>query len=151
MPVSALSSIAKKSGKSLNDIERYWEDAKKSAEEAGEKDNYAYIMGIVLKRAGLESLSYKLDVMIDDATKALLPRISRVYSTNELQEESEIPQVGDEIRIPGSSSGKIKKISRGDVYIDFGKGSTDVIPAKALKKLRNNVWKLESSVNSYWR
>lgn len=60
MPQKALASIAKKSGASLADVERYWKEAKpgadkwakKSGVEIGSDRYYQYIMGIVKKRAG---------------------------------------------------------------------------------------------------
>lgn len=48
-----LAAMAKDSGVSLPDAERYWDDAKKSAADQGRDKDYAYIMGIVKKRMGL--------------------------------------------------------------------------------------------------
>lgn len=64
MPIPALTAMAKKANKPLKDLERYWDQGKKSAEEAGldpDTDNFfAYVMAIVKKRAGLgESLTFK--------------------------------------------------------------------------------------------
>lgn len=49
MPVSFLKNLAKETGKSLADLERYWDEAK-----AQEGDNYALITAIVKKRAGVK-------------------------------------------------------------------------------------------------
>jgi hypothetical protein len=63
MPVPMLKSLAKKSGKSLSDAEKYWEEAKTSAlKKFNKKDNryWAYVAGIVKQRMGLsESISFK--------------------------------------------------------------------------------------------
>jgi len=53
MPTKTLKSMAKKSNKSSKDLERYWGQAKKQAKKKGVKNKYAYMMGIVKKRAGL--------------------------------------------------------------------------------------------------
>lgn len=58
MPIPALKSMAKKSGKKLSDLERYLEDAKEQVK-GDVKDKYAYIMGIVKKRAGLDEGIFK--------------------------------------------------------------------------------------------
>lgn len=50
MPVPALKGIAKRSGKSLQTIERYWKEARKSKPKNG-GDPWAYRMGIVKRRA----------------------------------------------------------------------------------------------------
>jgi hypothetical protein len=56
MPASVLQSIADKSGKSISDLEAYWKEAEKQADEKGLKDDskYAYMTAIVKKRAGLK-------------------------------------------------------------------------------------------------
>lgn len=57
MPTGALKSMATKSHKSQSTLERYYSDAKESYENLEDKshvtDKWAYIMGIVKKRAGL--------------------------------------------------------------------------------------------------
>lgn len=65
MPIPVIKKYASESGKSIDDVENYWKDAKKSADEAwnGKKkdDHYwAYVTSIVKKRCGLsESLSFR--------------------------------------------------------------------------------------------
>jgi hypothetical protein len=65
MPVAALKGYAQKSGKSISTVEKYWEDAKKSADESwkGKKKDehyWAYVNGIVKKRCGInESMTFK--------------------------------------------------------------------------------------------
>lgn len=49
MPVSFLKNLAKETGKSLSDLERYWDEAK---DQVG--DNYALVTAIVKKRAGVK-------------------------------------------------------------------------------------------------
>ena len=63
MPVPALKSLAKKAGKSLRTLERYWEEAKKAWEALKDKhgkNKWAYIMAIVKRRAGLSTESLLL-------------------------------------------------------------------------------------------
>ena len=59
MPAPALENMAKRSGKSMNDAERYWREAKKSASDQGfvegNENFYKYVMGIVKRRMGLAS------------------------------------------------------------------------------------------------
>lgn len=67
MPSAQLKSFAEKSGKSMKDLERYWSEAKKEAKEKfGSKKHkgfWAYVVGIVERRAGLgkmhESISLR--------------------------------------------------------------------------------------------
>ena len=63
MPVPMLKILAKKSGKSLSDAEKYWENAKiEASKKFDKKDNryWAYVTGIVKHRLGLnESISFK--------------------------------------------------------------------------------------------
>ena len=73
MPLGALKSFSRSSGKSLSTIERYWDEAKSAARKKGGVDNiYAYAMGIVKRRLGLESealddhLSYILEMIERD-------------------------------------------------------------------------------------
>lgn len=98
MPIPQLRSFAKQSGKSLDDVERYYKDAKKQAEKQGQDDNYSYIIGIVKKRCGLESsnedwtvnsLSRKLNNLIDTAVQNLLPK-PRFDSMDELRVDLEV-------------------------------------------------------------
>lgn len=55
MPPAALAAMAKKAGKSIKTAEKYWKQAKESAEKRGRKakDYWAYVMGIVKRRLGL--------------------------------------------------------------------------------------------------
>jgi hypothetical protein len=48
MPQSFLKNLSKQTGKSLEDLERYWDEAKKQV-----GDDYAQITAIVKKRAGI--------------------------------------------------------------------------------------------------
>lgn len=60
MPSAQLKSFAKKSGKSMADLERYWDEAKKeSKEKFGSKKAkgfWPYVVGIVERRAGLRKV-----------------------------------------------------------------------------------------------
>jgi hypothetical protein len=56
MPVPQLKSFAEKSGKSLETVEGYWEEAKEAAEKKFKTESpqyWAYVSGIVKKRCGL--------------------------------------------------------------------------------------------------
>jgi len=62
MPVPMLKSLAKKSGKSLADAEKYWDEAKQFASEKFKKkdDRYwAYVAGITKRRLGLNESTFK--------------------------------------------------------------------------------------------
>lgn len=49
MPVPFLKNLSDKTGKSIEDLERYWDEAKKQV-----GNNYALITSIVKKRAGMK-------------------------------------------------------------------------------------------------
>jgi len=51
---AVLKSFAQKSGKTIDEVEELWKKAKKIAEEEGESENYAYIMGILKKMLGFD-------------------------------------------------------------------------------------------------
>jgi len=67
MPSPQLKSFAEKSGKSMKDLERYWDEAKiESKKKFGSKKKkgyWPYVVGIVERRAGLrkvhESISFR--------------------------------------------------------------------------------------------
>lgn len=91
MPSPALKTMAKKAGKSLADAERYWKEAKESAEEQGfeegTKNFYRYVMGIVKKRlrpAKKEKAGLKWLDMPRGATPRSSLRISRRIVTSAL-------------------------------------------------------------------
>ena len=52
-PAGMIKSFADKSGKSEEEVEKLFDQAKKIAAEAGQKDNYAYITGVLKKSLGL--------------------------------------------------------------------------------------------------
>jgi len=58
MPVAVLHKYAKESGKSLQEVESYWDEAKKQADKKfdGKKDEHywAYVHAIVKRRCGLD-------------------------------------------------------------------------------------------------
>ena len=60
MPAPSLKPMARKAGVSLDAAERYWREAKRSAEDQGlsegDDDFYAYTMGIVKRRMGLAGI-----------------------------------------------------------------------------------------------
>ena len=53
MPVNVIKTYAKKTGKSEGELERLWVRAKEAAKEQGRDEDYAYIMGIFKKMAGI--------------------------------------------------------------------------------------------------
>lgn len=63
MPSALVKKFAERSGKSVDTVERYWDEAKASAKEAGLKKKqpgfWAYVNAIVQRRLGLnESVTF---------------------------------------------------------------------------------------------
>lgn len=54
MAKPVLKSFAKQSGKSLKDVEKLWVKAEAEASKMGQKDNYAYITGILKNMLGID-------------------------------------------------------------------------------------------------
>ena len=84
MPVPMLKKLAKKSGKPLSTLEKYWEEAKLSAlEKFNKNDNryWAYVTAIVKQRTGVnESLSFKQFIReetLTEVSQELLNKIKR--------------------------------------------------------------------------
>ena len=71
MPVPVLKSLASKSGKSLAELEKYWAQAKASAEKEGKSKDYAYIVSIVKKMAGIKEKKKNLAIAFNLYTEAL--------------------------------------------------------------------------------
>jgi hypothetical protein len=69
MPVPFLQKIAKDTGKSLADLEKEWEEAKKKAAEQGDADNFALITTIFKSAIGLKDS--RLEKVIEKAKKLL--------------------------------------------------------------------------------
>ena len=64
MPVPALQALVKKSGKTLKELEKYWDEAVKQAKKKGygrvtDKKFYTYVMGITKIRAGIKEEVYE--------------------------------------------------------------------------------------------
>lgn len=73
MPSAQLKSFAEKSGKSMADLERYWDEAKVEAKKKFKKKNssfWKYVVAIVERRAGLrkvhEMISFKTFVNLEN-------------------------------------------------------------------------------------
>lgn len=72
MPAAVLKKIADESGKSEKELEKFWNEAKKAAKEKGfdeDQDRFwAYVVGIVKKRAGIgdKDLSEMAKAAMDD-------------------------------------------------------------------------------------
>lgn len=73
MPNSLVKSYAKKSGKTIDHVERWWDEAKEEAlKKFGKKSKefYAYVNAIVKRRAGLsEELTFKEYILIEEVMK----------------------------------------------------------------------------------
>lgn len=87
MPATAIDNIIKKSGKSKKDIHGYWKEAKKAALKQGfdpdDSAYWAYVMGIVQKRAGLSTESvHEMYSLLDNDPVLRLRRIVE-YARNE--------------------------------------------------------------------
>jgi len=58
MPASIVKSIADKSGKSVDEVERLWGEAKAKAKEEGKSEDgddfYPYVVGILKRMAGIK-------------------------------------------------------------------------------------------------
>ena len=69
MPTPMIKSFADKTGKTVGEVEKLWNEAKAIAFKEGKEDNYAYIVGILKKKLGLnesvENVSFK-DFLKDD-------------------------------------------------------------------------------------
>jgi len=77
MPAPALAAMAKTAGKSLSDMERYWDQAKASVTKqygyaAGSDRYYQAVMGIVKKMAGIEGMEPR---RVGDAVRDAMPMI----------------------------------------------------------------------------
>ena len=57
MPASMVRKMAKDSGKSIDTVEKYWDEAKKTAEKEKPTNKWAYVVSIVKRRLGLEKAS----------------------------------------------------------------------------------------------
>ena len=143
MPVPALKSIARKSGKSLNKIEKYWERAKKAAAKQGQADNYAYIMGVTKHMAGVESVSEKLDRLIGESLANLLPKLYGADSLDKLQIslEAKKPKKGD-IFVLGKEKFKIGTVSRGYIYSD---DRSVIFPISNMRQTKKGHWEFVDS------
>ncbi len=76
MPVPVLQSFAKKSGKSIEELERYWSEAKEAATKKGlDPDSpqyFAYVTSVVKSRAGLkESLIEFCQWIVEEGSELL--------------------------------------------------------------------------------
>jgi hypothetical protein len=54
MPVAAIKSFAKKTGKSESELESKWKEAKELAKKEGHSEDYDYIMAIFKKLCGIK-------------------------------------------------------------------------------------------------
>jgi len=60
MPNNIVKSFAKKSGKSVDEVEKLWSEAKSAAEKEGHKEDYNYIVGILKRMLSLnESMTFR--------------------------------------------------------------------------------------------
>ena len=61
MPVAAIKTFSKKTGKSEKELESLWKRAKKLAKDEGHEEEYDYIMAIFKKMSGIKE-NYKLKI-----------------------------------------------------------------------------------------
>lgn len=95
MPNALIKSYAEKTGKSVDTVEGYWEEAKESAKEKFGKVSpkfYAYANAIVQKRLGIhEAVSFKQFLMLHEAlgttTKIVRVKIEKGLSQKEALEK----------------------------------------------------------------
>lgn len=79
MPTPQLKTFAQQSGKTVAEVEKLWQKAKKIADEMGEGGNYAYVTGVLQSILGLDEQSvrkvvgaaYSEAVMSDDGGASL--------------------------------------------------------------------------------
>jgi len=62
MPIDVIKSFSKKTGKSVNELEKLWKKAKAIAKEEGHEEEYDYIMGIFKKMIGIKE-HYTLNIL----------------------------------------------------------------------------------------
>lgn len=100
MPTPQLKTFAQQSGKSLPEVEKLWQKAKKIADEMGEGNNYAYVTGVLQSMLGLDEQSvrhlvgaaYSEAVMADDGG-ASLELVKDLESEMQQQVEMEGPMI----------------------------------------------------------
>jgi len=70
MPTPYVRKMAKKHHKTTAEVEKMWDDAKRSAEHAGHKDDYAYVTGVLKKMLGEGAFTDASNSgeMVDDAS-----------------------------------------------------------------------------------
>lgn len=90
MPTPQLKSFAEKSGKPISDLERYWDQAKTDAAEKfkhGSKKFWAYVVGIVKRRAGLsEQLTFRDYLLIEEMGKPRKFKIEKGLTNKQAME-----------------------------------------------------------------
>lgn len=79
MPTPYVKKIAKDTGKSVAELERLWDRAKEEAAKAGHKNDYAYIMGIFKRMAGIAEAYVRLAASsIQDTVTAERRRLEKL-------------------------------------------------------------------------
>lgn len=58
MPTPTIKNFAKRSGKSEKEVEALYQKAKEIAKEAGEEENFAYIIGILKNMLSINETSF---------------------------------------------------------------------------------------------
>jgi hypothetical protein len=72
MPTPYVKKLAKEKGKSVEEVERLWNEAKAQAEKAGHKDDYPYITGILKKMVGASTVSASTKTQVKIEAKSRL-------------------------------------------------------------------------------
>jgi len=150
MPAKSLNAMAKKAGVSLKTAERYWKEAKASYTHAKTHvaDKYAYIMGTVKKRLGLETIDLVLcgapaDMILEteEPNRVRLERLSdfdRIMATVVISELAKAER-------DGITTKMVMLDDRGDAAIrpsfiqDLDKGLSEGIKLEYLRKMFPNV------------
>lgn len=105
MPSAVVKSFAKQTGKSVKDVEKLWDKAKKEASKMGRKDDYAYITGILKNMLGINE-SYS-----DDYKKISHAFIQSNFTNfKEFEIESEDDgTISTDLKVKPEGSPKVKK------------------------------------------
>jgi len=74
MPANIVKSLAKKSKKTVEEVEKKWDKAKKIAKEEGEENNYAYITGILKKMLKIKSFNERYEEIISSLITEAMTR-----------------------------------------------------------------------------
>lgn len=112
MPATVLKALAKKSEKSVQDLERYWKEAKESAKDKGfteDEDRFwAYTMGIVKRRAGLsEDLQEFVDFITNNLTEEEITQVRSYLDKERLEKPANFSLLSQYAQVAGISEDEV--------------------------------------------